>query len=409
MDTKIKRILFGFWIVLAVLGVLGIAERLIWGHALANYGSYVVWGLWVSAYIYFIGLSAGAFLLSSLIYVFGIRELERVGKLALYVAIVTLIMALGSIWFDLGRMDRFYRVFMRPNFSSMMAWMIWLYTTYFALLLIEAWFAMRPDLARWTSKSGIKGTIGRSLAFTNKPLSVEQEDSGRRWLRILASFGIPLAIAFHGGVGSLFATVNAREYWHSPLLPVLFLTGALVSGGGLMAFIIALVWKKRNEEFRNAISFIGKAVLGLLLLDIMLEWAEFSIPMWYGMGHEYALLKNVLFGQYWWVFWVVHVLLGTLIPLWLLIKKRDNPNAIGLAGLLVAVTFLAVRLNIVIPDLVTPNLKLLENSFTDPRLTFAYVPSFFEWQVTFFIIAAGIAAFYLGLRYLPLIDERRVS
>ncbi|MBC7353802.1 MAG: polysulfide reductase NrfD, partial [Thermogutta sp.] len=71
------------WIFFAVLGLQGIAERLWHGHHAANYGSYVVWGLWVSAYIYFIGLSAGAFLLSSLIYVFDFKQLENLGRLSL--------------------------------------------------------------------------------------------------------------------------------------------------------------------------------------------------------------------------------------------------------------------------------------------------------------------------------------
>jgi molybdopterin-containing oxidoreductase family membrane subunit len=404
-----KTALWIIWIALAVVGALGVVERFVHGHDAAAYGSYIVWGLWVSAYIYFIGLSAGAFLLSSLIYVFGVRQLERVGKISLFVAIITLFMALVSILFDLGRMERFYRVFTAPSFTSMMAWMVWLYAGYFLLLLVEMWFALRPDLARWATETGWRGFIGRTLALSKKPLTPVQLENDRGWLRWLGTFGIPLAVAFHGGVGALFGTVSARAYWHAPLVPILFLTGALVSGGALMAFVVATFWPNRDAGWREAVSYLGQAVLVLLVFDLLLEWAEFSIPMWYRVRHEFELLKQVMFGEFWWVFWIVHILLGSAIPLALLIFARYRPWAVGLAGMLIAVSFMAVRLNIVIPGLIAPNLRELQTAFIHPRLAFQYVPSFFEWQVTFAMIALGIAIFFLGCKLLPLREERRAT
>ncbi len=409
MRTSFKAAALVLWVGLVLFGGAGLVERLSNGHQSAAYGSYIVWGLWVSAYIYFIGLSAGAFLLSSMIYVFGVRQLERVGRLSLFVAIVTLFMALLSIWFDLGRMERFYRVFTSPNFSSMMAWMVWLYTAYFLLLLAEFWLVMRPDLARWTAEGGLRGSLGRLLALSGGPLTEEQNAWGSHWVKVLAAVGIPLAIAFHGGVGALFGTVSARPYWHTPLVPILFLTGALVSGGGLMAFVVSVFWPQRDEGYRQTVAFLGRAILGLLALDLILEWAEFSIPMWYGIGHENDLLMRMLFGEFWWVFWVVHIGLGSALPLVLLLAKPERPWAVGLAGLLIALTFMAVRLNVVIPGLIEPTLQGLQDAFVHPRLIFSYVPSLFEWQVTFFIVGVGLALFYLGHRFLPLTGEREVQ
>lgn len=397
-----KLVLVIGWIILVFLGGAGIVERVLHGHHSAAYGSYVVWGLWVSAYIYFIGLSAGAFLLSSLIYVFGVTRLERIGKLSLFVAVITLFMALISIWLDLGRMERFYRVFTSPNFGSMMTWMVWLYTLYFILLLIELWLVLRPELAAIVHEKSMRGLLARLLAFAQGPLSSVQQIQGRSLLKKCAIAGVPLAILFHGGVGALFGTVSARPFWHNSIAPILFLTGALVSGGGLMTFVMAAFWPNRDSLHRQIVSLLGRVVLGLLLLDIMLEWAEFSIPMWYGVGHEYFLLSRVLFGEFWYVFWVFHIGLGTVVPAILLIGKKDSPWAVGLAGLLIAITFMAVRLNIVIPGLIEPQLQGLQTAFVDKRLVFAYVPSFFEWQVTFGIAAVGIAIFYLGFHWLPL-------
>ncbi len=367
---KSSRWLFGLiWLAGLVLGVVGVAERLLDGHRLAGYTSYVPWGIWVAAYIYFIGLWAGAFFLSSLIYVFDLRRLEQIGKLALFTAITTLFMALLSIWFDLGHLERFYSVFTRPNFKSMMAWMVWLYTAYFLLLLVETYYALRGD---------------------------------RGPLKVLGIIGIPLAIAFHGGVGALFATLIAREYWHSAIYPILFLTGALMSGGALMTALVAFFWPRRNPAWADLVQLLGRVTLGLLMLDVLLEWAEFSIPMWYRVGSEYVLMKNVLFGSHWYVFWIVHGLLGVAVPVALLITAPRRPLAVGAAAALAAVTFFAVRLNLVIPGLITPQLQGLQTAYQSHRLSYQYTPTVFEWQVLLFVVVLGIGVFYLGYRHLPL-------
>lgn len=404
MRTGIKTILWLAWIIIFALGCLGLVERVMHGHQSAAYGSYVVWGLWVSQYIYFIGLSAGSFLLSSLIYAFGLKRLEPVGRLALFVALVTLSMALLSIWFDLGRMERPYRVFTSPNFGSMMAWMVWLYTAYTILLALELWAAMRPHLAQWSGRRGYRGTVGRLLAFNKGQLSEDQATRTKHWLGVLALVGIPLAVLFHGGVGSLFGTLSAHSYWHTPLMPILFLTGALVSGGGLMVALVAMLWPATDRSRSQILRQLVPVVAGLLGLDVILEWAEYSIPMWYGVGREYELLMQILFGEQWWLFWIVHVCLGTLLPFYLFIV-RPKAAKVGIAGALIATTFLAVRFNLVVPAQTDPNLRGLQTAFIHPRLVFEYTPSFFEWQIFLFVVAFGIALFYLGLRYLPLLGS----
>lgn len=401
MKTQ-SKILIGIWIVVMGLGLVGLFKRLINGHQDAAYGSYIVWGLWVSAYIYFSGLSAGSFLLSAMITVFRIKKLEKMAHLALFVAFVTLIAGLLSIWFDLGRMGKAYRVITSPNFHSIMAWMIWMYQAYAVVLVLGLWLALRPRFLTLQMKPGFQGKLARLLACGNGPLTQEQEDKGRHWLRVLTLVGIPLAIAFNGGVGALFSTVSARPLWHSSLMPILFLSGALLSGSGLMLFVISAFWPRQDEEHKKIVFSLGSVVIPMLIFYMVMEWAEFSVPLWYQVGGEHRALSSVLFGEFWWVFWILHIGLGMLLPFILMVKRKNNPVATGLAGLLIASTFFTVRLNIVIPALVDPNLQGLQRAFTDHRLTFQYVPNFFEWQVVLFVVGLAIALFFFGWRYLPL-------
>ncbi len=396
------------FLVLAAFGTWGVLARFTSGHELANYGSYVPWGLWVAAYIYFIGLSAGAFLLSALVYVFGVKKLEPIGPLALVVALASLVMALVTIWFDLGHMERFYYVYLRPNFHSMMAWMVWLYTAYFLLLVGELYFAVRRFFPQRAAQPGFSGWVARVLGGgRTTPFGEAELRRDERVLRLLGSIGVPLAIAFHGGVGALFGTVVAQDLWHSPIYPILFLTGALLSGGALMVAVVAFFWPRRDAEWRELVQFLGRIVLGLLVFDLILEWAEYSIPMWYGVGHEYEALMSVLFGPFWYVYWVFHIFFGVVVPAYLLVARGTKPEMVGIAGGLVVVTFLAVRLNLVIPSLVDPKLEGLVHAYHDHRLLFEYLPSLFEWSVVAFSVSLGIAIVYVLSRLLPVMGPAR--
>jgi len=394
---------------LFVWGAWGVVLRFTQGHAGTNYGSYVPWGLWVSGYIYFVGLSAGAFYLSSLVYLFRIEKLRPIARPALVVSVITLVIALICIWFDLGHMWRFWEIFFRPNFASLMAWMVWLYTLYAMLLVVELWLEMRTDLALLARQGGPLAGLYRVLSLGWRvPPGAEgaaraSERSGR-WLRILSGFGIPLAVAFHGGVGALFAGLLARPYWHTALYPIFFLTGALVSGGALLLAVVALTDVGDGRESQGMLALLSKTTLGLLLFDLLLEWAEISIPAWYRVGQGYDILKTVLFGDFWYVFWIFHILLGSLIPIILLVWRPASRLAAGTAGMLIAGTFMAVRLNLVIPGQITPQLEGIQNAYVDSRLMFSYVPSMYEWSVIAFVVALGAILFLVGRRLLPLAE-----
>ncbi len=360
--TPGRVLLLLLWAALLVVGMWGVWMRLTTGHLLANYGSYVPWGLWVAAYIYFAGLSAGAFLVAGLRYVFKIEALRPVGRLSLITAFVCLLLALMIVAMDLGHMWRSIYVFLRPTFSSMMAWMVWLYTAYAVVLVFALYFSLKRNEKR---------------------------------TRSFVALGLPLIIFFPGGAGALFGTVVAQDLWHSPIYPILFLVGGLLSGVALMTAIAGLALPTQGATA----TFLGRVTLILILLYALLEWAEYSIPLWYQVGHEYEALMGVLFGEFWYVFWIFHVLLGLVIPALLLSFAPQRPRLVGLAGLLAASTFLAARLNLVIPSQVQPQLKGLLNAYQDTRLRFEYAPSLFEWSVLAFTIALGAALIYLGDRW----------
>lgn len=403
MSPKVlKQLFWGVGLVLFVVGLVGWGDRLLYGHAHANYGNIVPWGLWIAAYIYFIGLSAGAFLISSLVYVFNVEQYERIGRVALFTALITLLMALLTVWADLGHMWRAWHVMAYPNFKSPMAWMIWLYSLYASILLAELWFLLRQDFVRAGAGSGTSARIHRLLALGGHDTSAEGGARDRRIVRRLATVGVPVAIMFHGGVGTLFGVVAARPHWHSGLFPILFLLSALVSGGALLAFI-ATVFQKGTVGRADIVVSLGRLVLGLLLLDVLFQVAELLVASYGGVPGEFAGLQLMLFGPYWWVFWVGQIGIGTVIPLLLLLSSRTRtlPTPVGMAGLLVALGFLAVRLNIVVPGLAVEEIRGLSAAIDSPRMTMWYLPSLTEWLLLAGVLGFGLLLFGIGERWLP--------
>ncbi|MBI3456731.1 MAG: polysulfide reductase NrfD [Candidatus Rokubacteria bacterium] len=399
--SGLKRL---FWITGAILfaaGLVGWHDRLAYGHLNVHYGSVVPWGLWVAAYIYFIGLSAGSFLISSLVYVFNVKRFERVGRLAVFTAVVTLFLALLSIWGDIGHMGRAWHVLVYANFKSPMAWMIWLYSLYIVLLVGELWFLLRRDLAVGAAEPGLRGAIYRMLTLGSREVSAASAGRDRRVVRVLATIGVPVAIMFHGGVGALFGVVAARPHWHSGMFPIIFLLSALVSGGALLAVITAIFqdgWRTNRET----VLVLGQLVLGLLLLDVLFQISEMLVAFYGGIPGQTQGFRLAIGGPFWWVFWWWQLVLGTLIPvLLLLLPTRRDPRWVSLAGLLIAAGFLGVRLNIVIPGLAVEEIRGISHAIASARMTTHYMPSATEWLVTLGIVGLGLLLFGFGELLLP--------
>lgn len=399
-----------FWVV-GILGLIpfgwGLYVRFFVHPDASNLGSVVPWGLHVAQYIYFVGLSAGSFLLSSLVYVFGIKRFEPIGRLAVFTAIVTLLLALLTIGLDIGHIERFWHVFVFVNPTSPMAWMIWLYTVYLALLIVEFWFLMRRDLVATAGTPGWRGRIARVLSLGGRDESDSSGARDMRVVRVAATIGVPLAIMFHGGVGALFGVLASRPFWHSGMFPIIFLVSALASGGALLV-VASAIFQEGWKAHRAMIVDLGKIVLGLVLLDILFQVSEVLIGLY---GSDPGFLQSfelVVSGPYWFVFWILQIGIGFVVPLILLATPlRHDPRAVILGCAAVVIGFIGVRLNIVIPGLSPEEIRGITQAVSDPRISSAYFPSAWEWLLSFGIGAVGLVIFGLGEIFLPL--SRRLT
>jgi molybdopterin-containing oxidoreductase family membrane subunit len=373
---RASKILTPVLLVAVVFGAIGLWHRLVFGKAHLAFGSYIPWGLWVGLYIYLVGVSGGALVVAFLHYGLGITSLRRPSRYAVPIALTSLLAGLTLVLLDLGHMDRFWYLFTRTSPTSLLAWMVWVYTLYSLVLL-----AMLVAMAR-------------------------ESQGALKWLSIA---GFVLVVTFGGGEGALFGVLGSKQFWNSGLLPIRFLFSAFLSGMGLVAFASVLFRRWPNDAENEAASrFFRQALLGLLALNIVIEFAEFSVTHYTGLPAVIEAHRLMVFGPYWWVFWILQLGMGLVLPAAFLASRLGrHATWLGLAGLLIAIGSAGTKQNVVLPGLAVPDFRTLPEAFVHPRLTVTYFPSATEWYLAIGVIGAAALAFVLAIEILPFLKDHR--
>lgn len=369
---NLKRAIYAISALALLFGLWGIFVRLTSGHREAAYGSYVVWGLWVAMYLFFAGTAAGAFMISTLDLLFNIKIFKGTGRVALWVGLVSLAAALLSIWLDLGHMERIWKVYLQGNLGSVMTQMVWGYTLFGLLMLVSLYLSIRSPQS--------------SL------------------LKTLLIIGLPLSLFVSGAVGALLGVEASRMFWHVGLLPVQFPVFSLASGAAAMLVVIGLFGSEESPNRSEQLWVLSVLTVTLAVVKLYFLWADFSQSMYGNVPQNVEAVRAVLYGPYWWAFWILQTLVGTLTPIFVLVQPklaRHNGWA-GWMGVLVLFGYAVARANIVFPALTVPEIQALTTAFTGPHLTFDYFPSLMEWAVTLGIVGLAVLAFLIGSDRLPL-------
>jgi protein NrfD len=367
-------------VVAFLLGIWGLYTRLFVGEREVGYGSYVVWGLWVTMYLFLAGIATGSYMLATLEYLFNIPLFKGVGKSALWAGLITMPGALASIGMDLGHMERIIKVYLQPNFSSLLAQMVWGYTLFFVIVLVTLW-----------------------LAFQQK----EGKASGGLF-KLVLWIGLVMAVFLSGGVGALLGVNASRPYWSIGLLSVQFPIYAFASGVSIMMIVVGwFLYIKDKKQKDHLLSWLGWVAIGLSLSKIYILWAYLSQGWYSNLPGVIEPIRQILFGPYWWYFWIIQIAIGTLIPLLIHLNPKlahDNLWA-GLTGLMVLVGFAVARANIVFPAMTVEALDGLPEAFYGPHLNITYYPSMLEWSVTLGVVGGVTLVFLLGARLLSIFNK----
>lgn len=316
----------------------------------------VHWSVMIVLYPYITGLVAGAFIVSSLYHVFGKKELKPIAKFSLVGAFCFLLFACTPLLFHLGHPERAFNIMFTPKFTSAMSGFGYIYSFYLILVLVEIWFVFRPDIVRIAQESrGIKKLFYWVLALGSYDVSEEALKIDYKFTTVLAAIGIPSACVLHGYVGFLFGSLKSNPWWSTPLMPVIFLMSAIVSGIAILIVCYFVVMRYKNSPVDNAcLHSLYKYLWGFFILDLTLELLE-VLTMLYEAHEEWHIISQMITQKLGFSYIFLQMIICSAIPLVLLgfvsLKKMEDltRNKLGIiCSVLILIQVLAMRWNVVI-------------------------------------------------------------
>ena len=291
----------------------------------------------VILYLFLAGLSAGLFLLSALGEVWGWKPMRQLSVPAGIMALATIIPGGFSLLLDLGQPLRAIHLFLSFTPQSVMSWGSYILLIYSIIAVAYVWLAWRND-----SRKKAWGKAG-----------------------VIAS----LALGMYTGV--LIAVAPGHPLWNSAVIPVLFLVSGLVAALSLLNIAQVLQPRRfpvldKDEEGLHSLK-VALVVLEILLIAVHL----IILGLLGSTGSE--VVSHLLTGERQFSFLGIQIILGTLIPLVILLFAHTSRLAVGAAGFLSLMGVMALRYNIVVAGQELPVQGVLPHLLEADRLSWIYM------------------------------------
>jgi molybdopterin-containing oxidoreductase family membrane subunit len=226
---------------------------------------------------------------------------------------------------------------------------------------------------------------------------------------ILAIIGLALSSLHQSSLGATYGVIKARPFWFKPEMSVLFMLSAIVGGISLTLFASMLANRLTNKAKVNdalierVAQFVGYLLIGYFYFR---AWDALSQTYAYDPGRSEGL-KLMTSGTLAFNFWFLEMLLGMIVPMILLLYRPTRMNRFWrmVALLLVAIGVAAFRFDTNLAGflVVMPYVPGQAIAYT------SYVPSLVEILTGMAIIAYGLTAFSLGVKYLRVVDHTLVE
>ena len=337
---------------------------------------YVYWTIQIVMYPFMTGLVAGAFVLSSLYHVFGIRQLRDIARFALVFSFALLPGALVPLLLHLQHPFRGINVLMTPHFTSAIAAFGIVFSAYFMIVASELWFIYRRHFVQeslllrkphMTIRERLYSVIYTTLTLGAYDTSEKALRTDEKATRILAAAGIPVALFLHGYAGFIFGSVKANALWMTPLMPVIFIVSAIVSGIAfcMLTYIVVMEIRKLRAGRKNraaepregraeiagaevdVIRITARYLVAFLLLAIGLELLDLVFRN-YTAVKSWDVLRSAVYGHEFRQVFLLQYGLGGLVPLILFLIPRLSVRRAAAGVALVLFGIFMMRWNVVI-------------------------------------------------------------
>lgn len=383
-----------FMAVLAVVVFVGVLAGLVvltQGLSVTNLNDLVPWGLWITIDLSAIALSAGAFLLCAAVYLLRLKQFEPVARTATFIGLIGYSMAMLCLLMDIGRPDRFWHAAVYWNTHSVLWEVTMCVMLYFSVLTLET-----------------IPIIGHSkLVQSRWPRLGQRMVSVHKLAPFLAIMGLTFSMLHQSSLGATYGILKARPIWFRPNLSVLFMASAIAAGPALTVLVSMLAarlapkYAKVDDRLLERISFfLGWVLVGYLYFRF---WDTFAMTYTTLPGRNEGL-QMITKGSLSFNFWAGEIFLGIVVPMIILLNKkfRENVNLRMFALVLIVGGLVAYRWDTNMAGQLVM-LSYLPDDIT-ARFT-TYVPSLIEFLAGAGVVAYGVMAVTLGVRFLGVVDH----
>ena len=294
---QILRPSSGFWLTagiaaaLAILGLAGAHHMEVEGHYVTGMNNRVVWGLPHVFAVFLIVSASGALNAASISSVFGQSLYKPLSRISGLLAMALLVGGLTVLVLDLGRPDRLIIAMTYYNFESIYGWNIFLYTGFLIVVAVYLWMMFEPRMNRFTRSAGTVSFIWRLVLTT--------------------------------GTGLIFGVLIAREALGTLVFVPMFIAMSLSFGTAVTLLAMMLVFRLGQTGVGDQILMRLRTLLAYFVAAVAFFVAVDHLTRLYASGHteveRFLLLEG---GIYPLLFWVGQGLLGTVIPVILLLTPR---------------------------------------------------------------------------------------
>jgi Ni/Fe-hydrogenase subunit HybB-like protein len=376
--------------------LMAYARQLRYGLGVTGLTIPVYWGIYITNFVFFIGISHAGTLISAILRLCHAEWRRSITRAAEVITVLVLFFGAGSVVLDLGRPERALNIIFHPNFRSPLLWDLCSVTVYLTASTIYLYLPLIPDIALLRERGKKRGRFYRILALGWQGTG-RQKHMLEKAISVMAILVIPIAISVHTVVSWVFG-MTVQPMWHSTIFGPYFVVGAIFSGIAALIIVLAIVRKVYGlEGYLKDVQFNN---LGLLLLVMALLWFYFTfaehLTTYYGQEpNEIRVLLSKIAGPYSPLFWGM-VLCCFVVPVPILAIRRLRT----VTGTVVASSFIVVgmwleRFIIVVPSLSQP--RLMPNQVV-------YHPTLVELLVTLGFIATFIFLYVVFTKLFPIIS-----
>lgn len=403
-------ILFAIAVAFLTIGAGLVAYQLTTGLGVLGINHPVGWGVYITNFVFWIGIGHAGTLISAILYLFRQRWRTSINRSAEAMTIFAVMTAGIFPLLHTGRPWFAYWLFPYPNFRDLwvnfrspLLWDVFAVSTYFTISLVFWYIGLIPDFASLRDRA--KNRIRR---FAYGLLSMGWTGSQRHWSHyemaylILAGLSTPLVLSVHSIVSFDFA-VSVLPGWHTTIFPPYFVAGAIFSGFAMVVTLLVIVRKAFHLEDYIRLVHLENMNKIILVTSLMVGYAygtEFFTAWYSGNIYEWFVFKNRALGPFAWAYWTM-ITSNVITPQLFWFKKlRRSVPVMFVISLVVNIGMWFERYTIIITS--------LHRDFLPTNWDY-YIPTFVDWGVTLGSFGFFFTFFLLFCRLFPTIAMAEVK